>query len=259
VNDRRDYSWYHYLNKPVALRAAEGIVETELVAFLDSDTLVLGEPASLLLEDGVDFTACISDIELGGTTGPGHPSEEGWRRVCELAGTSVDHLPWVEAPLDRVRMRLYFNSGVMAYRRSKRLGALQLDLLTRVFEEGVQLDGSATRMLEQVVLAPLAVARGIAWQALPFSHNTAMISYTPYVPDHLREAVVLHYHDSMSPSRWAEFMARMEVERPESAEWLRAAGPIVNPARYPQRAAGEVLRIARGVRRRAQGLALRGA
>ena len=58
VSDRRDYSWYHYLNKPVALRAAEGMVDTELVAFLDSDTLVplwqmralrdaLGGPAEL--------------------------------------------------------------------------------------------------------------------------------------------------------------------------------------------------------------------
>ena len=65
-------------------------------------------------------------------------------------------------------------------------------------------------MVEQVVLAPLVLSRGISWTGLPFSHNSTMISVLPYHPAHLRAARVLHYHDSMSPERWDEFLARID-------------------------------------------------
>jgi hypothetical protein len=257
VRSQRGFSWYHYLNKPVALSKAEEIAGTELIAFLDSDTIVLQEPSELDLPDDVDFAAAVSDIELGGTTGPGHPNEEAWRRICGLVGVDPDDLPWVDAPLDHVRMRLYFNSGVFAYRRSRRVGTQQLELLTRVFRERIHLPGSASRMIEQVVLAPMVVAQGIPWRALSFNHNSTMIGALEYRPEHLREARVLHYHDSMAPEGWDEFLARIEAERPEAAAWLRAAGPIESPASRTAGAIAESFRVTRGVRRRIHGLTTR--
>ena len=250
LTSRRGFSWSHYLNKPVALAAAEELTDTELVGFLDSDTVVLREPTALDLEEGVDFSASISDIELGGTTGPGHPNETAWAAICEIVGIVPDDLPWVEATLDCVRMRLYFNSGVMVYRRSARIGTRQLELLTRVFSDRIRLPGSASRMVEQVVLAPLIVGSAIPWQPLPFTHNSTMISSLEYEAERLREARILHYHDSMSPERWAEFLVRAEAQQPEAADWLRKQGPVASPAPAPARALGEFFRVARGVRRR---------
>lgn len=251
VTSRRGFGWYHYLNKPVALAAAEKLVDTEFIAFLDSDTLVLREPGALDLGNETDFSASVSDIELGGTTGPGHPNEPGWRRICGLVGILPDDLPWVRAPLDDVRIRLYFNSGVLVYRRAKRVGSLQLELLTRVFDEGIHLPGSASRMVEQVVLSPLVVAHSLPWRALPFSHNSTMIGGLEYEPRRLRDAVVLHYHDSMSLEQWPEFLARMNTEHPRAASWLQLLGPVRNPASLLPRVVGECFRVARGVRRRA--------
>jgi hypothetical protein len=258
VSSDRGFSWYHYLNKPVALAHAEEVADSELVAFLDSDTVVLQEPLELGLEAGVDFAAAVSDVELGGTTGPGHPNEDAWRSICALVGVDPDDLPWVEAPLDGVRMRLYFNSGIFVYRRSERVGSRQLDLLTEVFRAGIRLPGSASRMIEQVVLAPLVVGQAVPWKTLPFSYNSTMISALPYRPDHLREARILHYHDSMSPERWEEFLGRIAEERPEAADWFRPLGPIESPASPVARAIGESFRVARGLRRRANALAARG-
>jgi hypothetical protein len=257
LSGRRSFSWYHYLNKPTALAEAERLADTELVAFLDSDTLVLQEPDALLLDAGVDFIASVSDVELGGTTGPGHPNEDGWRRICELVGLVPDDLPWVHTPVDGARIRLYFNSGVMAYRRAQHVGAQQLELLTRVFEEGIRLPGPAGRMVEQVVLAPLVLSRGISWTGLPFSHNSTMISLLPYNPAHLREARVLHYHDSMAPESWDEFLARIAAEQAQVAPWLRSVGPITSPASVPARILGESFRIVRGLRRRLNDASLR--
>lgn len=257
VNSRRGFSWYHYLNKPVALAAAEELASTELMAFLDSDTVVLREPVALDLGTDTDFSASVSDVELGGTTGPGHPNESGWRRICELVGLEPDDLPWVETPLDHSRIRLYFNSGVVAYRRSQRIGSRQLELLTQVFRDGIRLPGSASRMVEQVVLAPLVLARGVSWRPLPFSHNSTMISALPYDAAHLREAHVLHYHDSMAPDRWPEFLVRIESERPEAASWLNEVGPIESPASPIARGVAEAFRVTRGLRRRASTASLR--
>jgi hypothetical protein len=248
---RRRFSWYHYLNKPAALAKAEQLAATELIVFLDSDTLVLKDPEALDLGEGEGVAATINDTELGGTTGPGHPNEEAWQKICELVGLAPDGLPWVETPLDAKRIRLYFNSGVLAYRRSLAIGARQLELLLRVFDDGIRLPGSAGRMVEQVVLSPLVVARSLPWKLLPFSHNTSMISDLEYEPRYLREAHVLHYHDSMSPSRWSEFLLRMEAEQPRAASWLQRLGPIENPASRAARAVGECFRVGRGLRRRA--------
>jgi hypothetical protein len=250
----RRFSWYHYLNKPVALATAESVAQTELVAFLDSDTVVLQEPEALDLEAGVDFAASVSDVELGATTGPGHPNEAAWEEICVLVGLVPDDLPWVRTWLDEARVRLYFNSGVLVYRRSQKLGARQLKVLTRVFNAGIELPGSASRMVEQVVLAPLVVSDGVPWTALPFSHNSTMISLLDYKAEHLRDARILHYHDSMSPDHWPQFLERIETERPEAASWLREVGPIASPATPLARAAGEGLRIARGALRRASAM-----
>jgi hypothetical protein len=251
LSSRRRFSWYHYLNKPAALAAAEELAGTELIGFLDSDTLVLKEPSALELEPGLDFSASISDITLGATTGPDHPNEPAWTAICELVGIRPDDLPWVEASLDRVQMRLYFNSGVLVYRRSTHVGTRQLELLTRAFRERVRLPGSDSRMVEQVVLSPLVVSAGIPWKALPFTHNSTMISLIDYDPANLRDARILHYHDSMAPEHWTEFLGRMKVEHPEVGQWLHEEGPITSPAPPAARAVAELFRVSRGVRRRA--------
>ena len=38
------YSWFKYYNKPIALDAADAVADTETIAWLDSDILIVGEP-----------------------------------------------------------------------------------------------------------------------------------------------------------------------------------------------------------------------
>src|SRR4051794_39348667 len=51
------YAWYHYLNTPIALAAAEGLTQADVICWTDSDLLFMGEPSELALDDSTDFIA----------------------------------------------------------------------------------------------------------------------------------------------------------------------------------------------------------
>lgn len=89
---RPRYDWYHFLNKPKALVAAEAIAQSDVIAFLDGDTLVLAEPQALWLGDDSDFAAKpeIGSIE---SNGPGSTYEPLWEAFASALGLSLDDLP----------------------------------------------------------------------------------------------------------------------------------------------------------------------
>ena len=64
-HEKREYSWYPFLNKPCALIAAEKHSTSEHIAWLDSDLLIVVEPNQMSLNEGEDFLACASDKNFG--------------------------------------------------------------------------------------------------------------------------------------------------------------------------------------------------
>ena len=91
VPDR--YRWFGYLNKCKALEIAETVADTDLLVWLDSDTLVVAEPTDLILEDEFDIAACPTSKTLA-TEGPGDANEPYWQALCDLFGVSLDALGW---------------------------------------------------------------------------------------------------------------------------------------------------------------------
>jgi len=253
------FSWFHFLNKHAALRHAEDHASTSLIAYLDADTLVLGEPEAFRLDDAVDFAAMTSDVTVGATSGADDPHDAAWRSICEVAGVSIDELPWMTTHLDHERIRLYFQGGVYIYRREIRFGLKMQELLTSVLVQKVRLPGGAWTFLEQALPGPLVVKNHFLWSELPFSHNHTMSSYLPQFYDAraFAHARVVHYHDSMSPDYWPTFLGRLADAHPPVAEWLRTLEPIVDDSPRLWRAVNQLLRIERGLRRRAYHWSLR--
>ena len=247
------FAWYHYLNKPIALELAEQVATTPQIAFLDSDVLMLGEPMELLLGDDEDFAACAPDDGIVGTTGPGSRYEDSWRAICRVLGLSLDDLPWVTTCLDAKRIRLYWNSGVFAFRRGLSFGTSYLQACCDVLDAGGGFPNNGEHNLDQVVLGLVMLKLRMRWRALSGSHNYAMASYLPeqYEPSRFADAAILHYHDSMGPHFFEQFLARIAQVHPEQLEWLRGSGPLVNPAPLRWRLTSQALRVARGLPRRA--------
>jgi hypothetical protein len=246
------YAWYHYLNTPIALAAAEELTEADIVCWTDSDLLFLSEPTELLLDDDIDFIAGSTDNGVVGTTGPGSPHEADWRRLCEIVGIDVDGLPWVTTHLERERIRLYFQAGLFAYRRGIGFSEFYLDMCTRALDQRFGFADSGENYTDQVCLGLAVHKMGLRWRQLDPTHNFPMASFLPHadLPEELAAARVLHYHDAMSPEFWPTCLERLGKGHPEVVAWLAGRAPLGDPAPAPARLLREGLRATRGVSRR---------
>ncbi len=226
------YPWFKYLNKPNALVAVEERSTSEYIGWLDSDLLFVGEPDQLILNDGEDFVACASDKNIG-TTGPGDPFESYWKEICQVVGIDICDLPWVTTQMDEKRIRLYWNSGVFVYRRRTNFAKHHLDISLQMLDAHIANYNAGIFFTDQVALGLAMVKMGLSWRALPYSHNYTMsplIHDQWYNQQQLKQAKIVHYHDSMWPSAWPEFINCLSLTHPEVAFWLQSIGPMQNEA-----------------------------
>jgi len=249
------YSWFKYYNKPVALAAVEAAADTETIAWLDSDILIVDQPEAFLLEQGIDFAACPSVKEMG-TCGPGDPFEPIWRANCRSLGIDIEALPWVVSKPDNHRMRVYWNSGVFVYRRSTEFGREFLKTCTRLMDakNSTTAKGFSISINEMGAVGLAMHTLGLKWRELPTSHNYHINWRTHaqmYYEQDLRAAKIIHYHDSMFPFFWKTFIECLQSTHPQVAEWLLIFGPLRNEAPYFNRLMSKTLRTLRNSKERA--------
>ena len=244
----KKHGWFKFLNKPLALVEAETIATTDLIAWLDSDLLFLKEPDELILSPVEDFAACASEKEMG-TTGPGDPFESLWQAHCAALGLDIESLPWITTESEKLRIRAYWNGGLFVYRRSKAFAARYLATCMKLMDArfvGRHPDYSIG--INEMSAIGLAVHQGqLAWRALPLSHNhfAGTAYWADDAEDVMRDVRILHYHDSMWPWGWDDFLARLGRTHPEVTEWLSGLGPLRNPASVRSRLISRVLRETR--------------
>ncbi len=245
------YPWYHFLNKARALRAIEDRLSTELIAFIDSDALVVAEPRQLLLDSAVDFVA---KPEAGSieTTGEGDSYEPLWAAFAATLGIELSALPWVELPETRQSVRFYVNSGVFAYRRECRLAATYLDNALRLLDAGIACRRSGIHWIEQAALGLSVIQRGLRWRPLTAGYNFSLTAWGKgfrglEAPADTR---VLHYHNSMQSESWPAFLTWLSGPFPEVHDWLRHEGPIRDSARPHHRLESRIRRFWWSHRRR---------
>jgi hypothetical protein len=114
-------------NKVFVSAWAERELDHETLVFTDTDAVVLGEPTALMQGDWVAAARPV-DRRIAGSRGKGK-NEPYWRRMYEALGVSAE--PFVETTVGKMRIRAYWNSGLLAARRSAGLfGAWEAALKT---------------------------------------------------------------------------------------------------------------------------------
>jgi hypothetical protein len=101
-------------NKVFVSAWAERELEHETLVFTDTDTVLTGEPRELLAGDWVAAARPV-DRRIAGSRGKGK-NEPYWRRMYEALGVTEE--PYVETAVGQMRIRAYWNSGLLAARRS---------------------------------------------------------------------------------------------------------------------------------------------
>ena len=155
------------------LIAGEALATTDTVCWLDSDIIITGEPDQLILEADEDFAACASDQEMG-TTGPGNPFHPLWEQHCQTLGLTIDDLPWVTTEVDHKRIRLYWNGGLIVYRRATEFARHYMDTSIQLL--GVRVasaaPGYSIAIKEMSAIGFAMIKQKLRWRALPDSHNS---------------------------------------------------------------------------------------
>lgn len=246
---KNPYSWKNFMNQRYALIAAEEYSTSEFIGWLDSDLLIVGEPEQLLLKEGEDFVACAPDKNMG-TSGLEDPFDPYWQKACQAVGIDIEDLPWITTEMEGIRIRLHWNGGVFVYRRSTGFAQHFLQNSIQLFDARLA-HPAAGIFFTQHAVAMTVVKMGISWRTIPHSHNFTMGTKTHaqwYREEQLKEAKIIHYHDSMWPHFWPEFIKCMGNTHPSVADWLSSLGPISNEAPLPWRATNKVLNYFRARR-----------
>jgi hypothetical protein len=240
-NKRDQYSWYNFINKPLAILAAEERAETEAVGWLDGDLLILDEPDQLILQENEDFLACTTD-HAGATTGADDPLEPFWQSICKTLNLDIEKLPWVVTGQERACVRYYFNSGVFVYRKSTGFAQQYLDTCIQLLNARISSRKCGLFFNEQTSLGLTAFQLNMPWRSLPYSHNFHAWKDQEAL---LRKAKIIHYHSAMWMPEWTDFLQAVQETHPEVGEWLHSFGPMENEAPLTSRLLGRYLKYIR--------------
>jgi hypothetical protein len=229
------YPWFGFYNKAAAFELLEKELDTDTVAFLDSDTLMLQSPELLDLGSDLDFVAVPSQSS-GATTGPANPNHAYWERVARLAGLDVNTFPRVLSYRERDDMHLYWNAAVFVFRRGTGFIPAYIQENRRVLTCGLKSPITGLFYTDQVAL-PLVVQRlGLRFKHLPLTYNhsvhlpAAKHHHTLQVhrgPEFWRELTIVHYHRSMGDADGARELAELVRQtNPAAADWIAPLGPL---------------------------------
>jgi hypothetical protein len=233
-------------NKIFAAARAEELAAEEFLVFLDSDTVIVAEPGELALGDGVD--AAVRPVEFhrwlepdagdqnhwrthhrrAGSAGEAEPGDDYWLRMYELCG--IANRPYVETSCDRVRIRAYANSGLVAVRREAGIfGQWLRDFLT-LTAAGHRPNGGDMHYMDQLSLAATLARIWGRVQLLDGRYNYPLVG-RPLLAEPLRSArldelVHIHYNTYFHrPGFLASLQPAVEREG-EVISWLHGQLPL---------------------------------
>jgi hypothetical protein len=230
----KEYEWYDFLNKPVALQAAGAVAKTPMICWLDADILVLGEPSLLDPGPDNDLAICAPDVNIG-TYGPGSRYEAYWATYCNAVGFPLEDLGWVRPCGKESVIRSYFNGGVMSIRTSSGLVEEYYKTVIAALAARLASSTDGIFMHEQMAIGIATRRLGLRVRQLPINYNYSCYELnSPSSPEsRVSKLTLLHYHGAFWPATYDDTLRRIAERCPERLDFVRSLGTIkmsrINP------------------------------
>jgi hypothetical protein len=242
------YDWLGFFGKPVAVAEMEKASPADVIIWLDGDTLVVKEPTELLLDAQTDFAAVAVEKSVG-SSGPADPFEPYWQAMADSIGVPLDDIGWVTTERGQRPIRLYFNSGIMAFRRGTGFVQEYIRAFNQVMNDRFAVPQTGYYLHEQAILGFVLAKKNLRWRGLSQAYNyrCGMRGLASVVPEDLRAARILHYHRAMNPEHWEAFLKFLAADNAPVSQWLReTAWPVGTRTPLLCKAINNVLRKLRG-------------
>ena len=153
-------------NKVAVSAWAERELEHETLVFTDTDAAFFSEPAELV---GGDWVAALRPVDrrIAGSKGKGK-NEPFWRKMYAELG--VSERPFVETTVGQMRIRAYWNTGLVAARRSAGLFSAWETALERLFDAEI-VQNRWPQFMDQLSWAGVTADLHDRIRILPDSYN----------------------------------------------------------------------------------------
>ena len=219
---------YGIANKVFACAWAEEHVPADVLVFLDSDSVLLGEPAALDLPPGTDAAVRPVDRKHQGSTGPSDPHDAFWRAAYTATGVRGE--PSVRTTVDDEEIRAYFNAGLVAARRDAGVMTRWREHFLRLMDASLVPPHGRITFLDQVALAT-ALADTMPRVRIPDATHNYPLPLRPILPRALRETpldamVHVHYHKWFQRPGFLREISPPLDPRAERFRWLEERLPL---------------------------------
>jgi hypothetical protein len=238
----REYADYGYGNKLFVSAWAEENLKEDVLVFLDSDTVITGEPSELDLPEDTDAAARPADSTFMNSTGPAHPMDAYWRKVYDLFELSRE--PFVETELGR-QVRAYFSSGLVAVRRSAGLFRRWREDFLRLVEAGCIPEDTGMSRMDEVSLAVTLQRAFERVRILDGRYNYLIFKRHQLAPPwrdaQLEELVHVHYRRCFNVPDYLRTLEPPLETTSEIVRWLEQYLPLEPVAVGRERGGGPQL------------------
>ncbi|MGF1587857.1 MAG: hypothetical protein ACFCU7_01185 [Pleurocapsa sp.] len=217
------YHDYYLANKPLVCAYAEQNIEAEILVFLDSDKCFFAEPQEFWLPDNYNVGLRIEYGRGIGSTGKQDIQDDYWQQLYQTFGVKDER--FVCTPIGNKRIRAYWNSGMIAVRRSAGIFTAWKNNFEKVMELQIT-PKQGDYMIEQSVLSATVCA--MEEEVFTFSsgysyplplHNRLS---TEFQLDSFEKIVSIHYFDLFYYRDWQNQLNKLKNIDKKSANyhWL---------------------------------------
>lgn len=213
-------------NKVAVSAWAERELDHETLVFSDTDCVFMGDPAELVEGDWVAAVRPV-DRRIAGSRGKGK-NEPYWRKM--YAELEVEGRPFVRTTVGQMEIRAYWNSGLVAARRSAGIFGAWERALTRLHDAGLAFE-KWPHFMDQLSLAAVTADVHDRVRILSDAYNYPLRHRAALVPAaveldladlvHIHYRLWLHMPDSLarvnppfdpSSERYAWLAQRLPLE-----------------------------------------------
>ena len=214
--------WFNYANKVAAVVTADRLATTPVVAWLDSDILFAEEPNGLRLGTDEDFAGRCEHLPPA-VTRVDQRSVPYWQALCGMFGVDFADVPWITRDDHRPEQKMYFNSGLFAWRRGNGFAQSYAAAFRKLIKSRIAQHDGSFFTADQVILTPVVLANSLRWRHLGLNEHFMIFQGFIDGPDaapSMSQASALHYSKSLENPYRGRFLERLARERPALHSWL---------------------------------------
>ncbi len=211
-----EYYNFPFMSNAFAATCAEedSINEVENIAWLSPNTIVLREPEELILKDEIILGYRPVHHKLIGSKFE-EPLDPFWKAIYEVCDVEKDHIFPMETHIEGVKIRPYFNAGILSFRPNRRLMKGWRDKLIKVYkkpslQEFYNKDEKYKIFLHQAILTGVILSKINSKKIyeLPVSYNYPFhlhnVDITSKRPNSMNEMITIRHEGFYNNSNWFE-------------------------------------------------------